>query len=448
MSGASDDEGAFDLRQPFREPPPWVGIEQSITRTLDAEARRLIPGEVASALEEAFRTPYEESFNVAGRGDPYFVAWLHRNGVVADELLPRYRALLPHLELPAGADLVWEEALSISPAHAPFLAALLLRESHRQWWDALPWLPGERRDQWGRPKTHVALLTEEEASESGSPQLVRAVQEGLPYPDLPKTFDLDDHARVLLAAAAVLHTYEPDEGAWRKISVCRICGRQFPVHRLFLTELHLSRSDEFCQPCTADAIYGRQSEWTACRDAGCLSAIRSLTEDAGGPPSRAQLGSPIRAADVEERARQLMLRQVLPNSFYGHSGGWGKLLQRAGVVEGGWRPSYGIYVTASDGHPCRSLSERQIDDFLAKHGIAHAIEPKCPVHETLNLNGLRADWALADGTYVEFAGLLQRDSYREKLDRKRRLAAELGVSLLVIEPAGLGKLEFLFRRWL
>ena len=63
---------------------------------------------------------------------------------------------------------------------------------------------------------------------------------------------------------------------------------------------------------------------------------------------------------------------------------WIEVLRASGLVNDGWRPSRGVLCTATDGHPCRSLGERSIDDWMHRHGIEHEIEPKWPAHPQHN----------------------------------------------------------------
>ncbi|USQ81567.1 hypothetical protein NF556_07955 [Ornithinimicrobium faecis] len=123
-------------------------------------------------------------------------------------------------------------------------------------------------------------------------------------------------------------------------------------------------------------------------------------------------------------------------------GSWSAVLAATGMLDG-WRPSRGIYSTATDGHPCRSLFERYVDDFLTRQGIAHSVEPSYPHDAELNPNGLRADWKLADGTFVEAAGLSSNE-YLHKLDRKRLLADTAGINLIILQPSDLSHLHQVF----
>ena len=72
----------------------------------------------------------------------------------------------------------------------------------------------------------------------------------------------------------------------------------------------------------------------------------------------------------------------------------------------------------------RVALERQIDDFFFEHGIAHHPEPHYPYDPDINPDGYRADWRLADGTYVEALGFTANPVYMAKAQRKIALAEQ------------------------
>jgi hypothetical protein len=124
---------------------------------------------------------------------------------------------------------------------------------------------------------------------------------------------------------------------------------------------------------------------------------------------------------------------------------WTQWLQLAGVMGETARSSRGATCTARDGHPCRSMFERDVDDALSALGIEHHLEPLWPWHPELNPNGLRrADWVLGDGTYVEAAGMLDDEDYRRKLAAKVDLAQEQGIPLIIVRPQDVPRLRAMF----
>jgi hypothetical protein len=139
---------------------------------------------------------------------------------------------------------------------------------------------------------------------------------------------------------------------------------------------------------------------------------------------------------------------ILPtvDEIYNATGGnqsWVSVLLAAGLVTESWRPARGTYCIAADGHPCRSLFERAVDDYLTLAEIAHEVEPPCPKHAVFNPGRLRADWRLSDGTFVEAAGLMSDPAYAQKMRKKTNLASALGLSLIVITPDDLPFLDAL-----
>lgn len=128
---------------------------------------------------------------------------------------------------------------------------------------------------------------------------------------------------------------------------------------------------------------------------------------------------------------------------------WGRALVAAGVIDEFVKTKRGHQSEASDGYWCRSIFERQIDDYLTSHAISHEHEPKWPLHPELNPRGAkRADWRLPDGTMVEAAGMLDDPGYAAKINLKRALAAALDLPLLVITPEMVLTLDQVFAAWL
>lgn len=127
---------------------------------------------------------------------------------------------------------------------------------------------------------------------------------------------------------------------------------------------------------------------------------------------------------------------------------WTEWLQLADLLKDGVRSSMGTVTVATDGHLCRSLFERHVDDFLHHRGVVHEPEPHYPRHPELNTTGLRADWRLADGTFVEALGLMERQEYAAKVARKRELARLAGLRLVTVTAQDLHRLPEVFADWL
>jgi hypothetical protein len=130
--------------------------------------------------------------------------------------------------------------------------------------------------------------------------------------------------------------------------------------------------------------------------------------------------------------RQVDLKQIQP------PWNWVDWMREAGLVGDTVRTARGTLCTARDGHPCRSLLELAVDDYLDAAGLAHELEPAWPWHARLNPSGRRrADWRLVDGTLIEAAGLMDDASYATKMAEKMELASTLGIRLVVITPEDL-----------
>jgi hypothetical protein len=112
------------------------------------------------------------------------------------------------------------------------------------------------------------------------------------------------------------------------------------------------------------------------------------------------------------------------------------------------RTSRGVTVIAKDGHLCRSLLERQVDDFFHDHGLAHEPEPHYPFDAEHNPNGYRADWKLSDGTFVEALGFPNDPAYMAKAARKIELAARHRIPMVTVTHTDINQLAAIFKKWL
>jgi hypothetical protein len=113
-------------------------------------------------------------------------------------------------------------------------------------------------------------------------------------------------------------------------------------------------------------------------------------------------------------------------------GNWYQVLADAGLIEFEKIGKYGIVCVAKDGHVCRSLQEKFIDDWLYEYGIKHETEPVYPYHIELNKNSMRADFKVGD-TWIEYFGLTTK-KYKEKMDKKRELAKLESIHLIELFP--------------
>lgn len=152
--------------------------------------------------------------------------------------------------------------------------------------------------------------------------------------------------------------------------------------------------------------------------------------------------NPAPARDID---RPLLLRFAVARGQYP----WTHLLEEARFGEGGLRTGHGTLIWARDGHRCLSLMEKTVCDFLHQHGVPHDREPSYPLDAELNPHGLRrADWKLADGTYVELWGLPQQAAYAARMQQKRLLAVRHGLALVELLEVSVVRLSEAFARWL
>ena len=141
------------------------------------------------------------------------------------------------------------------------------------------------------------------------------------------------------------------------------------------------------------------------------------------------------------------LIQMQPTEVYtAVFGQWLDALKAAGLVSAdAARGTYGIRCLAADGHQCESLAEKNIDDWLWRHGVPHERAPGYP-HSTLE-----ADWAVGDAL-VEYWGIGGVEDYDAKAEAKRAIARSAGIRLIEIGPEDLynpnSALREKFAEWL
>ena len=228
---------------------------------------------------------------------------------------------------------------------------------------------------------------------------------------------------------------------------CRLCGGDLNPY---------AEPSPYCLDCIQDARVGllidfgfEDETWHA---AAMGSIVKLAVVEFGDAPARDQL----RMMPTEGPNRDLLMlcRMLAVRRGYVVPGGhrkvysWTDWLGKAGLLADGIRTSRGVIVTAKDGHLCRSLLERQIDDFFFDNGIEHEIEPFYPFDPEVNLGGYRADWRLADGTFVEALGFTSNPVYMAKAERKISLAARHQIPVMTVTEDNLRDLLTIFAKWL
>lgn len=225
------------------------------------------------------------------------------------------------------------------------------------------------------------------------------------------------------------------------LAACRLCSEPTVSFRAVGVDGPLA----YCRMCVGAALQGVVSDRSR-----AAKALRLLSDlEFGGAPvledqlRRLNLSAAAQVAAVEVDRLMLLrfgiARRRLP---------WTLLLEEAGLVPDGLRRGRGMLIRAVDGHLCLSLSERQVCDFFYEHGIAHDREPAYPIDPELNPRGRRrADWLLADGTFVEFWGLPNSPEYAARMEQKRQLAARHGLKLVELTARDLPALGSIFTPW-
>jgi hypothetical protein len=160
--------------------------------------------------------------------------------------------------------------------------------------------------------------------------------------------------------------------------------------------------------------------------------VRELVEAAGFVPDRgfpsavgdlAGFDTPQRTAILRVLERQPTRARV--RRVYGS---WFHALVGSGVLAGdSLRMSRGTYCLAVDGHLCRSLGEKRIDDLLYESGVVHEREPQYPGHR------FRGDFLIGD-LIVEYLGMSGDARYDEKQRAKREAARSTRLRVLELLP--------------
>lgn len=240
---------------------------------------------------------------------------------------------------------------------------------------------------------------------------------------------------------------------------CPICGERFDPRSTDLWHVLRFRANRWCPACRS-ALFdtnSRQYLGAARELPGSVApgdplldeAVRFLAQADGPIPQEVLAKAPaLHDRDAVDADRWLLARVAGPTEYELHgvagSARWTSLLQRAGVLGPIVRRERGTSVTAADGHPCRSMFELAIDDFLSSRAIPHEIEPAYPYHPVYNPGGRRrADWLLPGRVVVEAAGMADED-YLARLDEKAQLVADLGLRLIVVRPGDVSNLEAIF----
>jgi len=234
-------------------------------------------------------------------------------------------------------------------------------------------------------------------------------------------------------------------GRLSKKQSCALCHREFVwlrkrVRYSFEVPLLPAKHIEICPRCVEKALlvsYSKKSE------EAILKQFREIAELLGAIPDRSGFIYD-QAPDLETAVKITRLMHSMPtfDDLIKRYGSWLKLLIVSGVLPGGTRRTkFGTMVVALDGHDCRSLAEKSIDDLLHKHSIPHEREPTYPG------TSFRADWRLIVGdeiVLVEFFGLDSQHDYAKRMEEKLDYAKRHGIRVIAFVPKDLADLREAF----
>jgi hypothetical protein len=235
-------------------------------------------------------------------------------------------------------------------------------------------------------------------------------------------------------------------------AVCPTCGQHFWNGDVRPRAIQAFGPVRYCEDCCLRVRFGDpRAAWLKDEVKAALHDLR----DAFGaiPAQNFSAGRVPHDGSPEERDNRIRALLAMPpvetiKRVLGQQD-WLSILRAAGLVGETWRPSRGTWCHASDGHRCRSLLEKAIDDWFTANLVPHECEPRWPRHPEFNPSGAkRADWLLSDGTYVECAGMLESTDYAEKIAVKRQLARAVGLTLIVVGPTDMHRLRQIFVRQL
>lgn len=120
------------------------------------------------------------------------------------------------------------------------------------------------------------------------------------------------------------------------------------------------------------------------------------------------------------------------------------------------RKSYGQHTLAKDGHFCDSVAEAIVDNFFFENDIEHQKDNRLlhyPYHDLYNPNNAkRCDFIItnknSEKVYVEYAGMMNKTSYKNAFKIKVKMCEELGLQLIIIYPEDLKNLKAIFKNFI
>lgn len=220
---------------------------------------------------------------------------------------------------------------------------------------------------------------------------------------------------------------------------CAGCDKQFIESSVrFSLARRVDHKIHFCGSCYEQALFGRNDRTRrAMSDDEMITQVATLAAALESVPTAGFLNDPTLQGFSEEKQIDVvkaLLDMPSYEAYVNEFGFWLRVLILAGILEDGTqRTARGTRCLAEDGHPCLSLGEKAIDDWLSGHNISHEKEPSYPYDSQLNPTGMRADWKASE-VLIEYAGLMGEPEYAAKMGLKRELCAKFGIPLVIIEP--------------
>lgn len=240
------------------------------------------------------------------------------------------------------------------------------------------------------------------------------------------------------------------------IKKCRHCGEEFLESSIRSSvSIKANYNTIFCSDCYDKVLSGGinvVTKQSAKPPSEMLTILREFCEVVKFVPSSSFMAQPSLFSLTEEeqvKATRNFLEMPLYKFYVSEFGSWFKALIQAGILdEGTQRLFFGTRCLANDGHECASIAEKTIDDWLTNRNVIHQKEPLYPHDRELNpARKLRADWEV-ENTLIEYAGLMNRQDYSEKMSKKRVLASKHGIALIILSAEDLLKLDKKLERFL
>jgi hypothetical protein len=166
-----------------------------------------------------------------------------------------------------------------------------------------------------------------------------------------------------------------------------------------------------------------------------LNRLYDVFQHIGRVPTQT-LADLVYACRSHDEILELVRLLRLTRNAEGYKSEFGSFLAaliEAGILpEGSRKMVIGTMVLADDGHVCLSIAEKEIDDYLTAHPIAHDKEVPYPASR------LRADWEVFDSSerrvFIEYFGLMNNPDYARKAGQKIELAGRHDIELIELYP--------------